>query len=240
MTKADVRAGAANQDVQQLLERWGVPIDPELLVLALTHRSFANEQGGIPNNERLEFLGDSVLSIIITDDLFTRFPELPESGLSKRRASIVSQTPLAEAAQQLGLGEYVLLGVGERKTGGMRKPSILSDTFEALIGATYLSRGLEQTRTVVLRHLSSALEESEGQGSGYDWKTPLTKLLKPARQGDITFTVVGVGPDHDKHYEAQVHWQGDTLGVGAGSSKKSAENDAAKAAYFAFTERNDA
>lgn len=225
------KAGAVNARTADLQERWGAPVDGELLVLALTHRSFANEMGGIPNNERLEFLGDSVLSIIVTDKLYRTYPDVRESELAKMRVAVVSQAPLARAAEGIGLGPFILLGVGESKTGGARKDSILADTFEALIGATYLSSGLEVTTRVVLQHLKSALDQARTEDARYDWKTPLIDLLQPTKRDDVTFHVVGSGPDHDKRYQADVFWEGRKLGSGEGSSKRSAENAAAHAAY---------
>ena len=133
-------------DTDALVEAWGTHIDAPLLKLALMHRSYANEAGGIANNERLEFLGDSVLSIIIAEKLYEQYPDVAESDLSRMRAATVSQQPLAAAARRIGLGDFVFLGKGESMHGGREKDSILSDTFEALIGATYLTNGLEEAR----------------------------------------------------------------------------------------------
>lgn len=229
------RAGAQNSDVAELTQKWGIPVDPELLVLALTHRSFANEMGGLPNNERLEFLGDSVLSIIATEDLYKTHPDVPESELAKLRSAVVSQKPLAAIGRRLDLGSYVLLGVGEDKTGGRDKDSILSDTLEALIGATYLSHGLEPTREVLLRHLRSALRKADDPSSVMDWKTPLREHAKRQKLGEVTFDVLGEGPDHDRHYFAKVLAGGVELGQGEGPSRKEAENQAAKHAYLDLT-----
>ncbi len=224
------RGGAQNQDAPQLLEAWGARVDPELLVLALTHRSFANEAGGIPNNERLEFLGDSVLSIVVTDELFHRFPDRPESDLARLRTGIVSQRPLAEAAEALGLGPYILLGVGENKTGGRQKPSILSDTFEALIGATYLSSGLEETRRALLKHLRGIIDDAEEPDSVADWKTPLRAYLQDNHLGELAFEVTPAGPDHDKRYAAGAYVSGALVATAIDRSRKLAENDAARVA----------
>ena len=131
-------------DTDALVEAWGTRIDVPLLQLALVHRSYANEAGGIANNERLEFLGDSVLSIVIAEKLYEQYPDVAESDLSRMRAATVSQQPLAAAARRIGLGDFVFLGKGESTHGGRDKDSILSDTFEALIGATYLTSGLEE------------------------------------------------------------------------------------------------
>ncbi|WP_227712864.1 ribonuclease III family protein [Nanchangia anserum] len=148
----------------QLLTAWGIDIDPEMLILALTHRSFANERGKIPTNERLEFLGDAVLQLIVTERLYLAHPDHPEGHLAKMRAATVSQTPLALVARSINLGDYLLLGRGEEKTGGRDKDSILSDTMEALIGATYLCHGLEPTRAIVEHHLADLLATALERG----------------------------------------------------------------------------
>ncbi|MSS83664.1 ribonuclease III [Actinomycetaceae bacterium WB03_NA08] len=221
--------GPKNADVEELSRNWGVHIDGELLVLALTHRSFANEMGGLPHNERLEFLGDSVLSIVVTDFLFHRFPDSPESELAKMRSATVSQTPLAEMARRIGLGDFILLGVGENKMGGRDKDSILSDTLEALIGATYLSEGMETTRAVVLELLGPLLDDVENRGKTMDWKTPLMEYAQ-SKNVDVVYQVQGSGPDHARMYDAEVLVNGQVLGSAQSSSKRHAENLAAKEA----------
>lgn len=223
-------SGAANSDVSELLEVWGAHVDPELLILALTHRSFANEVGDLPNNERLEWLGDSVLSIVTTDELYHRFPDVPESELARLRAAVVSQKPLAEVASAIGLGQYVLLGVGENKTGGREKASILSDVLEALIGATYLSSGLKQTRKVLLKHLSSVMKHAGDPEAKADWKTPLHRYVRDEDLGEVTFEVEGSGPDHDRSFKAEVKVDGHAWGSATSGSKKAAENAAARVA----------
>src|SRR5690554_4996216 len=152
-----------------LAERLGVVIDPELLVLALTHRSFAHEAGGLPTNERLEFLGDSVLGIVVTDRLYHDHPELPESDLARMRAASVSQVALARVAREIGLGTFVLLGKGETATGGSEKDSILSDTLEALFGAIYIAHGIETARAAVLRLMGPTLVTAATSGVALDW-----------------------------------------------------------------------
>lgn len=156
-----------------LAGRLGVAIDPELLVLSLTHRSFAYENGGLPTNERLEFLGDAVLGIVVTDRLYREHPELPEGDLAKMRASCVSQRALAVVARDLGLGAFVLLGKGEQATGGADKDSILCDSLEALFGAVYLSHGIEVAREVILTLVGPSLERAATAGNALDWKTAL-------------------------------------------------------------------
>lgn len=227
-------AGAENQDVSELQQKWGVALDPELLILALTHRSFANEMGGLPNNERLEFLGDSVLSIVATEELYRTHPDIPESELAKRRSAVVSQKPLANIARTLDLGSYILLGVGENKTGGRDKDSILSDTLEALIGATYLSHGLEPTRSVLLHHLGATLKAADEPDSLMDWKTPLREFALANKMGEVSFEVRDEGPDHNKHFYATVLAGVQPLGQGHGPSRKDAENLAARRAYLAL------
>ncbi len=162
-----------NSDRTALIEKLGVDIDPELLELALTHRSFAYEHGGIPNNERLEFLGDSILGQAVTVKLFRENPDLDEGELAKRRASLVSSVALAEVARGIGLGEYLRLGRGENQSGGRDKASILADTVEALIGAAYLDAGGEEATALVLRLVDPLLADPDRFGAAMDPKTSL-------------------------------------------------------------------
>jgi len=213
-----------------LLEKLGVVIDPELLSLALTHRSYAYEHGGIPHNERLEFLGDSVLGQAVTVTLFTRHPDLDEGALAKRRASVVSTLALAEVARAIGLGEHLLLGRGEEQTGGRDKDSILADTMEAVIGATYLSAGQDAATTLVLRLVEPLFADPERYGAAMDPKTSLQELA--ARRGVTPplYSVESTGPDHDRVFTATV-LVGPISTEGTGSSKKTAEMAAALAAW---------
>ena len=172
-------------DTDALVEAWGTRIDAPLLQLALVHRSYANEAGGIANNERLEFLGDSVLSIIIAQKLYEQYPDVAESDLSRMRAATVSQQPLAAAARRIGLGDFVFLGKGESMHGGREKDSILSDTFEALIGATYLTSGLEEARRVVLERLRFLLVDAPSRGHHQDWKTLLVEYSQSEGLGEV-------------------------------------------------------
>lgn len=215
----------------QLVEKLGVHLDPELLVLSLTHRSFAHEAGGIPTNERLEFLGDTVLGLVVTEELYRRHPELSEGELAKMRAATVSQRALAAIARELGLGQYLLLGKGELATGGREKDSILSDTLEALIGAIYLTHGLEPARRVVERLVESTLSTAAGLGAGLDWKTSLQELAARLDRGVPEYRCEGEGPDHARVFTARVLLGGEVQGEGTGPSKKVAEQDAAAAAY---------
>jgi ribonuclease III, bacterial len=220
---------------EQLLERLGVHLDAELLVLALTHRSFAHENGGLPTNERLEFLGDTVLGLVVTEALYRGHPEVAEGELAKMRAATVSQRALAAVARELGLGEYVLLGKGEQATGGADKDSILSDTLEAIFGAVYLSHGLEVARELVERLVGPTLARAAELGAGLDWKTSLQELTSRLGLGAPQYEVEGTGPDHDRTFTARIIVDGVERGIGTGSAKKVAEQVAAEAAFRALT-----
>ncbi|SEE26112.1 ribonuclease III [Ruania alba] len=220
--------------VDALIEALGIDVDPELLVLSLTHRSFAHEAGGIPTNERLEFLGDAVLGIIVTEHLYRTHPDNSEGDLAKMRSATVSQRALSAVARELGLGEYLLLGRGERGTGGHDKDSILCDTMEAVIGAVYLCHGLEPTRTFVERLVGPTLESAAGLGAGLDWKTSVQELAAARSVGAPTYQVDSSGPDHERHFTATLYLGERAWGVGDGTSKKIAEQRAAENAYRAL------
>ena len=224
---------------QSLLEKLGVHLDPELVVLALTHRSFAHEAGGIPTNERLEFLGDTVLGLVVTEHLYRTHPDQSEGDLAKMRAATVSQRALAQVARTLDLGEYVLLGKGELATGGRDKDSILSDTLEAIFGAVYLSHGLEPARELVDRLVSPTLVVAAGLGAGLDWKTSLQELSASLGLGAPSYDVSGEGPDHARVFTARAVVGGEVRGSGTGSAKKIAEQEAASAAYAALVALRD-
>ncbi|MDO5034326.1 MAG: ribonuclease III [Actinomycetaceae bacterium] len=223
---------AINENVADLLGRWRISLDPELLIVALTHRSFAYEAGNIEHNERLEFLGDSVLSIIVTEHLFSRFSNASEAQLSRMRGAIVSQTTLAKVARGIGLGDFILLGKGENLTGGRERDSILCDTVEAVIGATYLTHGLEPTRKVVEAHLRPFLSEAVALGKSSDYKTTLQEYTAEMGLGEPIYEAEGRGPDHARIFSATVMIGGEVMGSGEGTSKKVAKSEAAKAAYF--------
>ncbi|MBW3069942.1 MULTISPECIES: ribonuclease III [unclassified Actinomyces] len=225
---------AAREDVEALVFRWGERIDPDLLDLALTHRSWAHEHGSPPTNERLEFLGDSVLGIIVTENLYNAHPNLPEGQLAKMRAATVSEPALAAVARDLGLGEFIKLGRGEALSGGRDKDSILSDTVEALIGATYLTTGLEPVRAVVERLVSRFLDDASMLGAGLDWKTSLQELAAVHGLGNPVYEVTATGPDHRRVFSASAAVEGRVRGEGTGTSKKIAEHAAAEAAYAAI------
>ncbi|WP_343599331.1 ribonuclease III [Mycobacterium sp.] len=220
--------------MSDLLDALGVDLPDELFTMALTHRSYAYEHGGLPTNERLEFLGDAVLGLTITDELFRRHPDRSEGDLAKLRASVVNTTALADVARGLtddGLGAHLLLGRGEVNTGGFDKSSILADGMESLLGAIYLHHGMEVTRGVILRLFGSLLETAPTLGAGLDWKTSLQELTAARGLGAPSYLVTSTGPDHDKEFTAAVVVNDTEYGSGVGRSKKEAEQKAAAAAY---------
>lgn len=223
-----------NEAAGTLLADLGIDLDPELLVLALTHRSFAHEAGGIPTNERLEFLGDSVLSIVVTEYLYRKFPEKSEGDLAKIRAASVSQTSLAGIARGLHLGDYVLLGKGELAAGGRDKDSILADTLEAVFGAVYLAHGLEPARAIIEGRIKETLARSAELGVGSDYKTGVQELAAEIGMSPPQYEVEGTGPDHARTFTATLLIDGATWGTGRGTSKKRAEQQAAQEAYHAL------
>jgi ribonuclease-3 len=223
--------------VDYLAEVVGEQVDEALLVRALTHRSYAYEHGGLPNNERLEFLGDSVLGLVVTDTLYRTHPDLPEGQLAKLRASVVNMRALAEVARTIGLGDYVFLGRGEEATGGRNKASILADTLEALIGTIHLSAGLT-TAGVFVHHLFDPLMiQSASMGAGLDWKTSLQELSAAATLGAPEYHVEESGPDHEKQFVASAVVGDEVLGHGTGRSKKEAEQRAAEQAWSVLDQR---
>jgi len=221
-----------------LLDALGVELDEDLLTLALTHRSYAYENGGLPTNERLEFLGDSVLGVIVTERLYRDHPDLPEGQLAKLRASVVNMHALAGVAAQLvpdGLGAHLYLGRGEELTGGRTKTSILTDATEALIGAVYLRHGLETARSVVHRLFDSLLQAAPLLGAGLDWKTSLQELTAASDLGVPEYRIDEEGPDHSKLFTATAVVGGRPLGSGGGRTKKEAEQKAAQLAWRTLT-----
>jgi len=221
--------------VESLRQVLGVPdLDAELLEHALTHRSFAYENGQVPNNERLEFLGDSVLGLVVTDALFTNHPDLPEGQLAKMRAAVVSAKALAVVARTLGLGEHLRLGRGEETTGGREKASILSDTVEAVIGAVYVQFGMERAADVIHRVFDPVIAAAAELGAGLDWKTSLQEITANNELGVPTYVLDGTGPDHDKTFTASVVVADTTYIGGVGRSKKDAEQQVAEIAWRAI------
>lgn len=200
------------------------------LMEALTHSSFANERHGkIKCNERMEFLGDAVLSIISANFLFRRFPDMPEGDLSKLRSSLVCTQSLSDFARQISLGDALFLGKGESNTGGADRPSILENAFEALIAAIYLDGGMESAEKFVLSFLKPAVETHHINFK--DYKTTLQEVVQQNPDENVNYVLTGEkGPDHNKTFEVEVHLNSNVIGKGEGRSKKSAEQAAAKEA----------
>ena len=202
-----------------------------LLLNALTHSSYANENRGrsCESNERLEFLGDSVLGLVVADALYGRFPDMPEGRMTRLRAQLVCEESLHHVATQLGLGEYIRLGKGEEHTGGRTRTSILADAVEALIAAMYLDGGMEVSRAFITRYILTALD---GQMPGFgDSKTELQELVQRKSGSVLAYELLSEsGPDHDKTFTSQVSLNGKPIGSGSGRTKKEAEQAAARAA----------
>ena len=220
-----------------LSEVLGVEIDPELLELALTHRSYAYEHGGIGHNERLEFLGDSILGQAVTVMLYTENPQLDEGELAKRRASLVSSVALAEVARAIDLGPSLRLGKGEEQTGGRDKSSILADTVEAIIGAAYLDLGGDVATALVLRLIRPLFQNPDRFGAAMDPKTSLQELSTRLGRGLPVYAVTDSGPDHSKRFHAVVLLGAEEIASGDGSSKKQAEMAAALDAWSLLSQR---
>lgn len=204
--------------------------NPDLLQSALTHSSYANEmRGGVLSNERLEFLGDSVLGFITADYLFHRFDTMPEGELTKLRAALVCEKSLHEFAQKLDLGEHLLLGRGEINTGGRKRPSILADAFEALLAAVFLDTGMVGAREYLLQFIEPALQDNAP--SFMDHKTMLQEIIQKNPEEHLEYYLVGEsGPDHDKTFVVEVRLNSNIIGKGTGHSKKQAEQEAAREA----------
>lgn len=230
-----------HRDTTALTAALGVEIEPALLRRALTHRSYAYEHGGLPHNERLEFLGDAVLGLVITTTIYSRYPELTEGQLAKLRASVVNMRALAAIATTLGpggLGEHLLLGKGEETTGGRGKVSILADTLEALLGAVHEHHGLDTAADVIHTLFDPRIDDAVLRGVGHDWKTSLQELTAAAGLGVPEYRVSESGPDHAKSFKATAVVGAESLGDGAGSSKKEAEQQAAATAWRALADRH--
>ena len=206
-------------------------VDLALLRRSLTHRSFAYESGGVPHNERLEFLGDSVLGLVVTDTLYAAHPDLAEGQLAKLRAAVVNMRALAEVARTIGLGDFLFLGRGEESTGGRDKDSILADTMEAVIGAVYISAGLGPASSLIHHLLDPLISESARMGAGLDWKTSLQELCSQQTLGTPEYRVRDDGPEHAKTFFAEVLMGGEPRGTGTGRTKKDAEQHAAAQAW---------
>jgi len=223
----------------ELLAQLGISVDPQLYELAFTHRSFAYENGGLPHNERLEFLGDAVLGAVVTEYLFERFPDYSEGRLAKLRAAVVNSRALARVARTLGIGDELRLGKGELATGGRDKASILADTTEALIGAVRMSAGRDAAHHFVHHLFDPLIEEAATKGAGLDWKTSLQELCAGHGLAAPTYEITETGPDHSKRFRAVVVVDGWSSAPGTGTSKKQAEQGAAEAAFRALSERQE-
>lgn len=201
----------------------------------MSHRSWCAETSGFESNERLEFLGDAVLGLVVTDHIFRAYPALPEGHLAQVRAAVVNAGALAEVAEELELGRALLLGKGEDSSGGREKPSILADAMEAVIGAVYLDGGWEAAAGLVMDLLGERIIEAAAGPGGHDYKTRLQEMA--ARRFDQLprYDVVGEGPDHARHFSATVYLAGQPSGTGAGRSKKQAEQAAAHQAWHALS-----
>jgi ribonuclease-3 len=225
-------------DQSGLSDALGIEIDAELLRRALTHRSYAYEHGALPHNERLEFLGDAVLGLVITETLYRSHPDLSEGKLAKLRASVVNMRALADVGRTIGpagVGAYVRLGRGEETTGGRDKASILADTVEAVLGAVYLEHGLPGAARVVHALFDELMHEVATSSAGLDWKTTLQELTAERGLGVPDYIMTSTGPDHAKVFTARATVAGRTFTACTGHSKKEAEQAAAEAAWRAIT-----
>ena len=227
-------------ELKQLSDKMGIAFSKaELLHKALTHTSYANEFKTriVEHNERLEFLGDAILDAIISDELFRRYPNLSEGELSKARAVIVCEESLAESAQALDIGPYLLLGRGENATGGRERASILADAFEAIIGAIYLDSGIENCRTFILKYLGADIEKISSGHYSRDYKTLLQEVVQKKPNHKIQYQLEdATGPDHNKVFTISVLINGEKMGIGVGKSKKEAEQKAAREALQKMNE----
>jgi len=208
-----------------------------LLELALTHRSFSYEAGGIPTNERLEFLGDSVLGLIVTEELYKKFPDLDESRLSPLRSGVVNMKALAQIAREIKLGSHLRIGKGEESTNGRDKNSILADSLEALVGAIYLQHGYEKTSEIILNWMKPSLNSVLTLGAALDAKTALQELAASLNLPSPEYEISESGPDHDKSFIATALVGSERFETGQGKSKREAEQSAAKLAHEHLSSR---
>ncbi|KFI68206.1 ribonuclease III [Bifidobacterium magnum] len=225
----------------RLFEALGTKLCPELLIEALTHRSFSHENPGTKNYERLEFLGDAVLELVATETLYKKHPDMTEGQLAKMRAKAVSEESLSKIAREkLHVGQYILLGHGESEQGGANKSSILCDIVESLIGATFVEYGIDHARAVVHRLIDETLEEVATEGPALDWKTSLTVKAHQMGLGEPRYRMAVSGPEYAQVFTAQAMLgdSAEVFGVGEGSSKRKAQLVAAEQAWKALDERN--
>lgn len=218
------------QSLLELQQKCGIHVpDLALLNMALTHPTYAfeHQHEAATHNQRLEFLGDAVLGLVVAEYLYHHYPEKPEGELTKMRAAVVCEATLARKATEIQLGSYLLLGKGEEMTGGRERPSILADAFEALIGAIFLASGLSASRQFILRRFKNDLETA-ARGKYRDYKTLLQELVQEKHNENVTYVILEEsGPDHDKRFVAGVSFQQQILAKGTGKSKKEAEQNAA-------------
>lgn len=214
-------------------QRLGVTIDPTLLQQALTHRSYSYEHDNAPNNERLEFLGDSVLGFVVTTHIYEKFPDLAEGELTKIKNGVVSAKALAEVGIELGLGEYLVLGKGEESSGGRTKANLIADAVEAILGAVYLDAGLPAAAAIVERYVFPMLDDHLGLLENSDPKTQLLEIAQAKNLGHPHYENTFVGPDHDRDFQSTVTL-GDVVATGSARSRKAAEAIAAANALKAF------
>jgi ribonuclease-3 len=205
----------------------GVEIEPQLLELALTHRSYSYENGRGPNNERLEFLGDAILGFLVTSHIHDHFSDMDEGNLTKLKNAVVSAPALAQAASSINLGEYLLLGKGEIQTGGREKMNLLADTFEAVLGAAYVSKGLEAAKTIVDQHILPLLDSAEDLLLSADPKTTLLESMQQQGKAVPVYQTTHEGPDHDRTFFANLLIEGQVIASASGRSRKQAETNAA-------------
>jgi ribonuclease-3 len=233
----------ADQDLRELQSRFGYGFrDVSLLRLALTHPSVAHEQGApVQTNQRLEYLGDAVLQLVLTHELYVRFPGFGEGPLTKARAKLVNRRTLAEHGRRIGLGKHLIVSRGEELHGGRERPSALADSFEALLGAVFLDGGFERARECILRQFLPAFGELSAIPILENPKGELQEMLQAVSAEAPSYQVVSTtGPDHDREFECTVHHGGVELARGQGKSKKEAESQAALAALAQLRERRGA
>lgn len=242
MSKHHARVSTEPQSLptDELFAALGVTIEPELLIEALTHRSFSHEHEGTKNYERLEFLGDAVLEFVVTETLYRIHPQMHEGQLAKIRAKAVSEEKLSVIARDtLHVGPFILLGNGERENGGADKDSILCDIFESLVGATFVQYGIDTAREVIHRLIDSTLAEVATEGPALDWKTSLTVITHELSLEEPRYRIAVSGPQYAQRFTAYVILGDDetVIGTGTGSSKRKAELAAAQVAWNALNER---
>ena len=226
-------------DLAKLTETLGVKVDAELLTQALTHRSFAYENGGIPNSERLEFLGDSVLGFVVTEHIYHSLPDYTEGELTNVKSRLVSEKTLALVAKELGLGEQLRLGRSEDNKVGRNRPSLLCDAFEAVLAAVFLSAGFEAARKLIETHIFPLLSDPEALRYQVDPKTWIVELSDARELGKVTYEVVSSGPPHDPVFEATILLGGVKFGSATAKTKKTAEAAAAQAALQVLRETHE-